>query len=230
MFFFKRIWVDIQETPNSNNAKELQLQPFSKLDKWTQDSRYRSSLVNPSRLMKQLWQFFGMLWNLFKDGSRCLGEMIQVDKYMYIYICIWCVFFQNGWLNWYMMMYGSIFPRNMSPRKSPVKPVFFPAKRWWFGTGQENRPGARSGMGNLGFGGNDRNLMMHEKLISVKQSRWWYRHIFVWYYSRGRIGKESIWGVCCFNELKPKPVTLHDGKLTLDAGNDGETSDIFVVW
>lgn len=35
MFFFKRIWVDIQETPNSNNAKELQLQPFSKKDDQT---------------------------------------------------------------------------------------------------------------------------------------------------------------------------------------------------
>ena len=45
---------------------------------------------------------------------------------------------------------------------------------------------------NSGFGGNDRNLMMHEKLMLVKRSNCLFNIFFVWYYSRGRIGKESI--------------------------------------
>ena len=62
-------------------------------------------------------------------------------------------------------------------------------KKWWFGAGQENRPGARRGMGNLGFGGNDRNLMMHKKLILVKQSRCWCKYGCM-FYSSGRKAKK----------------------------------------
>lgn len=97
MFFFKRIWVDIQETPNSNNAKELQLQPFSKKDDQTDSGLTTLQVfqwILPGWFMKQLWQFFWMVWNLFEMVPGVGGRWSKLTN-ICIYIYVYDVFFSK---------------------------------------------------------------------------------------------------------------------------------------